>query len=215
MPYFPSFPFISLHMGLCRVPGNLDSLYFPSCGAAFAGILGVLSPFISICLPSWGGSLPDSWIFLFYLFFFLHMRGLCRDLGRSIFLYLVLSPFIWVGFVGCLSVLFPFISFHAEGFCRDLEYLVVLCLPSSPFIWVVFIGILNILFPFVSLYMGGFGRVLGYYIYFRFSLSPFIRAAFVGFLVVLSLFVSLRNGGLVGFLGVSSPFISLYLPSYG
>ena len=101
----------------------------PFMWVAFAGLLGFLSPFVSLCPLYVGGlcRLPERLVFLCFP---LSPFGLCRFLG-------VLSAFVSLGLPSCRCGP-PFVSLNAGRLCRVPGRLVSLCLPLSPFMWVAF-----------------------------------------------------------------------------
>ena len=146
---------------------------------AFAGFLGVLSPFVSLCLPlspfvslSFMRVAFAGFLGVLSPFVSLHVGGLCRVPGR---LCLPLSPLVFLHVGGLCRVTeglaflcfpwSPFVSPHVGGLClcRVPGRPVSICLPLSLFMWVAFAGFLGVLSPFVSS-------------------SPFMRVAFSRFL---------------------------------
>ena len=204
----------------------------------FVWFLGVLSPFISLCIFYFPLSLfvslclPLSPFISLYLplssFISLYLPSCGRPLPSSWTSCLPLSSFMWgafAGFLSVLSLLSPFVSLHVGGLCQIPERLVSSYLFLSPFVWVVFSGFLSILFLFIfyglplSLLMWAVFATFCLPLVSYFPLSPysFMWMIFVGFLGDLFDFVSLCLPHMMGFSGSwmfhlpLSPFISFHM----
>ena len=104
---------------------------FPFMWVPFAGLLGSLSPLVSLCHPSCEFLLVHG-----------HLVSTC----------LALSPFMWVPFAGLLSSLSPLVSLclPSRGFLLPGSWAPCLRLSLSPSIWFPFAKFLSSLFALFS-----------------------------------------------------------------